>query len=70
MHHAENVEKICSAIFNCEEDASAREAMRSNGRRYLEKNVALYEEIFCALAGDESSRGGQFLRGVRMCLET
>jgi len=31
--------------------------MRSNGRRYLEKNVALYEEIFCALAGDEVFAG-------------
>ena len=40
------------------EDASLREAMGSNGRRYLErnmsleKNVALYEAIFHVLAGD------------------
>lgn len=39
------------------EGAPTSEAMRNNGRRYLEgnmnleKNVALYEEIFCALTG-------------------
>ncbi|MDI6867735.1 hypothetical protein [Methanoculleus sp.] len=32
----------------------AGDSLGSNGRRYLEKNVALYEEIFCALAGDEA----------------
>lgn len=33
----------------------------------LKKNVALYEEIFYALAtGIVSSRGGHFLRGMRM----
>jgi len=50
---------ICSAISRLREDASLREAMGSNGRRYLErhmsleKNVVLYEEIFHALAGGE-----------------
>lgn len=52
-------EGICSSILRLKEDASLREAMGSNGRRYLErhmsleKNVALYEEIFCTLAGGE-----------------
>ena len=52
-------EGICSSILRLKEDASLREAMGSNGRRYLErnmsleKNVALYEEIFCTLAEGE-----------------
>ncbi len=52
-------EGICSSILRLKEDASLREAMGRNGRAYLErnmsleKNVALYEEIFCALAGGE-----------------
>ncbi|MDI6867736.1 glycosyltransferase family 4 protein [Methanoculleus sp.] len=55
-----DVEGIRSAILCLKEDASLREAMGSNGRRYLErymnleKNVALYEEIFCAIAGEEA----------------
>jgi len=54
-----DVENIRSAILRLKEDASACETMGSNGRQYLErymnleKNVALYEEIFCALAGDD-----------------
>ena len=65
-----DVESIRSAILFLKENAPAREAMGSNGRAYrernmsLEKNVALYEEIFHALAGDgvrarraSSSRG-------------
>jgi len=53
-----DVAGIRSAILRLKEDASLRAAMGSNGRRYLEenmsleKNVALYEEIFCALTGD------------------
>jgi len=49
---------IRSAILYLKEDASVRESMGSNGRRYLEnnmtleKNVGLYEEIFSALSGD------------------
>lgn len=34
----------------------------------LEKNVTLYEEIFQALAGMVSGRGGRLLRGARMRL--
>ena len=51
-------EGICSSILRLKEDASLREVMGRNGRAYLErnmsleKNVALYEEIFHALAGD------------------
>lgn len=53
-----DVESIRSAIFCLKEDILAREAMGRNGRDYLEsnmnleKNVALYEQIFHALAGD------------------
>lgn len=47
-----DVADIPSAILSLKEDASVRESMGSNGRRYLEKSVALYEETFCALAGD------------------
>lgn len=53
-----DVESIRSAILHLKENAPAREAMGRNGRAYLErnmsleKNVALYEEIFYALAGD------------------
>jgi len=52
-------EGIRSAILRLKEDASVRETMGSNGKRYLEgymsleENVALYEEIFCTLAGGE-----------------
>ena len=64
-------EGICSSILRLKEDASLREAMGSNGRRYLErhmsleKNVALYEEIFCTLPGVRGSPGGRFPRGAR-----
>jgi len=53
-----DVASIRSAVLRFKEDASLREAMGSNGRRYLErnmsleKNVALYEAIFHVLAGD------------------
>ena len=53
-----DVESIRSAILHLKENAPAREAMGRNGRAYqernmsLERNVILYEEIFCALAGD------------------
>ena len=53
-----DVAGIRSAILRLKEDASVCESMGSNGRRFLErnmsleKNVALYEEIFHALAGD------------------
>ena len=53
-----DVESIRSAILHLKENSPAREAMGRNGRAYLErnmsleKNVALYEEIFHALAGD------------------
>ncbi len=65
-----------SAILCLKEGASLREAMGSNGRNFLEenmnleKNVALYEEIFCALAGDgtlakrQISLGREDLLGV------
>ncbi len=49
---------IRSAVLRLKGNAPAREAMGSNGRAYLEgnmsleKNVALYEEVFHALAGD------------------
>ncbi len=49
---------IRPAILHLKEDASARESMGSNGRRYLErnmsleKNVALYEDIFHKVAGN------------------
>jgi len=58
-----DVEGIRSMILRLKEDASAREMMGSNGRRYLErymsleKNVALYEEIFCALTSNEIPAG-------------
>jgi len=67
-----DVESIRSAILHLKENPPAREAMGRNGRAYLErnmsleKNVALYEEIFHALAGMGSSRGERFLRGARM----
>lgn len=56
---------IQSAILRLKEDASVREAMGSNGRRYLEvnmsleKNVAFHGEIFCGLTGD-----GALVRGA------
>lgn len=59
-----DVASIRSAVLRLKEGASLREAMGSNGRRYLEKNmsleknVALYEEIFHVLTGD-----GVFARG-------
>jgi len=55
-----DVAGIRSAVLCLKGGAPAREAMGSSGRRYLEKNmsleenVALYEEIFCALAGMRS----------------
>jgi len=53
MHRVENVEGTCSAIFGLEEATPASEALGSNGRWYLAKNVALYKEIFCALTSNE-----------------
>lgn len=53
-----DIEGIRSAILYLKDNAPAREAMGDNGRRYLErsmnmeKNVALYEEIFYTLAED------------------
>jgi len=58
-----DVESIRSAILRLKADASLRESMGKSGRRYLEegmnleKNVALYEEIFHPLVGDEISVG-------------
>jgi len=53
-----DIEGIRSAILYLKDNAPAREAMGDNGRRYLErnmsleKNIALYEEIFHKVAGD------------------
>ncbi len=53
-----NIESIQSAIIHLKENAPARETMGSNGRDYLERNmslernVALYEQIFQTLDGD------------------
>lgn len=49
MHRVENVEGTCSAIFGLEEDAPAREALGSNGRRDVERNVAISKEILALL---------------------
>ncbi len=69
-----DVASIRSAVLRFKEDASLRETMGSNGRRYLEgnmnleENVTLYEEIFHDLTGDgffarrpSSSRSGDAL---------
>lgn len=53
-----DIDGMRSAILYLKDNAPAREAMGNNGRRYLEKNmsleknIALYEEIFHTLAGD------------------
>lgn len=53
-----DIASIRSAILYLKDNALARGAMGNNGRRYLEmnmsleKNVALYEEIFHTVAGD------------------
>jgi colanic acid biosynthesis glycosyl transferase WcaI len=50
-----DIEGMRSAILRLKDNASAREAMGNNGRRYLEQNmnveksVSIYEEIFRAL---------------------